>query len=637
MPSIIWTFFEKGKDADAKCKICGHKSFYKTGYSTTNMLRHVKTKHPFELEKEEGKIKRPGKRSQSAATERDSDDLLLQSVSTSKKSESATLVNDEADSSAQSRSCETKPKTLQDTLLTTLGKKVPYKRDSSKKKALDERVLDLIVMDMQPLSVVEDAAFRRLVNELDPKYEIISRKQLTQVLLPAKYKSEKAKLMSKINQVDSMSVTTDQWSSRTNEGYTTITGHFVDDNWTLHSPVLLTRHKPQRHTAVNLAEELDAAFIEFDIKSKVTAVVTDNASNITAAVSRLDEVEDRQSCFAHTLNLCVRHAIKNDATTKTVVKKVKDIVSFFRSSNNAVDELKEIHSMKNTKFYKLKQDVETRWNSTYMMLESFEKQRVAVSTVLGNKGKVHLCLTDSELITLDEILVVLKPFFEITQEISSEQHTSLSKMIPMVQILHKKLASKSHLGLSYELKYQLQSYFDELEQQTFAKFATFLDPRFKDVFFNKEKKAEVKKSISDYLESVKIPEQKQAEKEEERKTKETEENQKKDEHFWDEFDKEREDQVDSEREISVIEIELIRYLEGQLSSRKTDPLLFWKLQEKFFPNLAKAAKKYLSIPATSVPSERVFSKAGEIVSARRSRIKSKNVDMILFLNKVQTK
>ena len=333
----------------------------------------------------------------------------------------------------------------------------------------------------------------------------------------------------------------------------------------------------------------------------------------------------------------MRHAIKNDATTKTVVKKVKDIVSFFRSSNNAVDELKEIHSMKNTKFYKLKQDVETRWNSTYMMLESFEKQRVAVSTVLGNKGKVHLCLTDSELITLDEILVVLKPFFEITQEISSEQHTSLSKMIPMVQILHKKLASKSHLGLSYELKYQLQSYFDELEQQTFAKFATFLDPRFKDVFFNKEKKAEVKKSISDYLESVKIPEQKQAEKEEERKTKETEENQKKDEHFWDEFDKEREDQVDSEREISVIEIELNRYQEGQLSSRKTDPLLFWKLQEKFFPNLAKAAKKYLSIPATSVPSERVFSKAGEIVSARRSRIKSKNVDMILFLNKVQTK
>jgi len=34
---------------------------------------------------------------------------------------------------------------------------------------------------------------------------------------------------------------------------------------------------------------------------------------------------------------------------------------------------------------------------------------------------------------------------------------------------------------------------------------------------------------------------------------------------------------------------------------------------------------------TSVPSERLFSKAGEVVAARRSNIKPKNVDMILFL------
>ena len=36
---------------------------------------------------------------------------------------------------------------------------------------------------------------------------------------------------------------------------------------------------------------------------------------------------------------------------------------------------------------------------------------------------------------------------------------------------------------------------------------------------------------------------------------------------------------------------------------------------------------------TSVPSERLFSKAGEVVAATRSNIKPKNVDMILLLNK----
>ena len=34
-----------------------------------------------------------------------------------------------------------------------------------------------------------------------------------------------------------------------------------------------------------------------------------------------------------------------------------------------------------------------------------------------------------------------------------------------------------------------------------------------------------------------------------------------------------------------------------------------------------------------MPSEKLFSKAGEVIAARRSNIKPKNVDMILFLNK----
>ena len=41
---------------------------------------------------------------------------------------------------------------------------------------------------------------------------------------------------------------------------------------------------------------------------------------------------------------------------------------------------------------------------------------------------------------------------------------------------------------------------------------------------------------------------------------------------------------------------------------------------------------YFGVTGTSVLSER-FSKAGEVVAARRSNIKLKNVDMTLFLNK----
>ena len=52
-----------------------------------------------------------------------------------------------------------------------------------------------------------------------------------------------------------------------------------------------------------------------------------------------------------------------------------------------------------------------------------------------------------------------------------------------------------------------------------------------------------------------------------------------------------------------------------------------------FHHLMMLAKKYLAIPGSSVPSERLFSKAGELISEKRSQLKPKNVDTILFLNK----
>ena len=205
-----------------------------------------------------------------------------------------------------------------------------------------------------------------------------------------------------------------------------------------------------------------------------------------------------------------------------------------------------------------------------------------------------------------------------------------------MQILHKKLDSKTST-LSDGLKFQLETYFAEMESQKFVKFATFLDPRFKNFLFKEKDKPLIKEEIKEYLEMNKMDEQNEETASEAKVQNTQDNNKKKEDSFWDQFDKEREDESLAVVDVSTIEKELNIYLEGKPCIRKKDPLAWWKEQEKYLPNMAKAAKKYLSIPATSVPSERVFSKAGEIVSARRNRIKSKNVDMILFLNKLHPK
>ena len=63
------------------------------------------------------------------------------------------------------------------------------------------------------------------------------------------------------------------------------------------------------------------------------------------------------------------------------------------------------------------------------------------------------------------------------------------------------------------------------------------------------------------------------------------------------------------------------------------PLDWWKKNESQYPMIAALARSLFAIPETSVPSERVFSTAGDILIASRSTLKPHLVDMMLFLKK----
>jgi hypothetical protein len=64
--------------------------------------------------------------------------------------------------------------------------------------------------------------------------------------------------------------------------------------------------------------------------------------------------------------------------------------------------------------------------------------------------------------------------------------------------------------------------------------------------------------------------------------------------------------------------------------RDFDVLSWWKAHSPQFPFLSKVACRYLGIPATSVPSERHFSAAGELISKKRSRLGDDIVDDTLL-------
>ena len=71
-------------------------------------------------------------------------------------------------------------------------------------------------------------------------------------------------------------------------------------------------------------------------------------------------------------------------------------------------------------------------------------------------------------------------------------------------------------------------------------------------------------------------------------------------------------------------------IQGGIIPRRCCPMEWWKTRALVYPHLVKIAKKHACMMATSVPCERVFSKSGQLLNDRRSRLKAKNVQMVLF-------
>ena len=84
-------------------------------------------------------------------------------------------------------------------------------------------------------------------------------------------------------------------------------------------------------------------------------------------------------------------------------------------------------------------------------------------------------------------------------------------------------------------------------------------------------------------------------------------------------------------QLAIEEVE--RFREEPDLKMKDNPLIWLKMNISRFQLLGGLAQMYMTVPATSVPSERVFSTAGDFVTAQRANLKPKQVEQLIFLKK----
>ena len=137
--------------------------------------------------------------------------------------------------------------------------------------------------------------------------------------------------------VDHVAMTADGWSSVAQDHYLTVTAHYIAEG-ELSGKVLHTRAVYVSQTGVAVAEEIGSILDDFDVKSKVSAITVDNASNMEVAVKRMEIL--KMPCFAHTLNIAAQKLYNVKAVSNWSAR-VRAVVVWLRRNNLAKVVLKE--------------------------------------------------------------------------------------------------------------------------------------------------------------------------------------------------------------------------------------------------------------------------------------------------------
>ncbi|XP_011688373.1 PREDICTED: zinc finger BED domain-containing protein 1-like [Wasmannia auropunctata] len=246
-------------------------------------------------------------------------------------------------------------------------------------------------------------------------------------------------------------------------------------------------------------------------------------------------------------------------------------------------------------------------------------------------------LSFNDFVDLKEVVKLLQPFEAATNQISGQTYVTVSLIIPLVVGIHNNLTEieqflTSDIGkeLCTKLKLSVIKRLFIYEQRTIPKIATLLDPRLKKYAFRNVENANSAQQLVQQEVTQLIRRERQLHLENEPSTSQATSNEATTSvaGLMD-FLSQRISQTNPNAIADGI-IAIRQYLELPTLELNKNPILYWKKYP--VKELQRIAERYFCVPGTSVPSERIFSKAGQIVSARRSNLKPTNVNLLIFLN-----
>ncbi|CAF2212088.1 unnamed protein product [Rotaria magnacalcarata] len=538
-----------------------------------------------------------------------------------------------------------------------------------------------------PLSIVDHVSFKNFMNDVDPKYKPIHRRDITRSFLPTLHQRCIKKLQEICAQSTYVSLTLDVWTDR------------------------------RKHTSEKLSAEFDRIIQLYNLNGKVVRLITDNASNNLAAFNNIilpgfedyfneiteddesgsesndeesddcgsngnkrleaNEVDDsvyqttlnapaeeefmRLPCFSHSLQLVVNDGIKASGTALSSLKKVAELARLAHCSTQFAERLEKVN-------HRIPKANRTRWNSQFQTVKKvINIPSSTLNSILTDLKKNDLILTSRDRKSLEEFVSLFELFNQATVLTQGESYATVTLVAPTV------------LGILYDLQRELSSstliltcLCEALISSVKARFSGLLrhfeidvpfdsfsmSERFSDIIFVISPLFDgrfkllwldnlhtvVKMRVLEKLRgafvrffsklNLSMSQSVEADVSNERKASDIDETTNSIESLTKRkclFPYFNETKKNSFNDKLKILIELDAYL---CEESNDENLLFSK--KHIYPCLYQLGLKYLSVPATSAPIERIFSQSGFLMRSHRASLSTKNVCLLTFLkcNKV---
>jgi len=558
------------------------------------------------------------------------------------------------------------------------------------KEKLLNACISVCTADLRPLCVFEGDGMREYSNcliELGSKYGSIkaeevlpSRKMITNGIIKKGDSAITAVIM-EITKLLAKSIciafTTDLWTDNyKKKSFFSLICHYISDEYKLVERTLgCQEFTAEKKTAKNVQEQvfgfMYAIGLQYaDIKEKCY-FVTDSGANMKSAFRQLLWLP----CSCHILNVVLSNTFKSLSGANVVVTEVNEStyhedpaaeeMSFeeerddesFIEYNVTLKEL--IASCKDLVAYfkrvgeipgmtTLKQEVETRWNSKLMMMQSIIKEKERIQNYLYSRNQVgRLDKINFEL--LQCLCNFLEPFKTCIESLEGSKYVTIHS----VQLLKKKLIQHLQIGMNElpiisQLKETAVAFLNQKWSITIVhKIATFLCPKFKSLSFlsdseRNEVHMHVRQMISNFTaesatssksspgaadhsySGVCPPKRK----------------------FTSDMSEFEDNTNAATSSAKVVFDEVTKYIDSHLHEYPVgetddntiggiDLLSFWKSKVEEFPGLSTLARCIFCIPASSASSERAFSVSGRVFEQRRTRMGSQTLDAILVLNSMK--